>query len=96
MTDLNKQRAKALINNDDKWFAGASQKTSSGETTYFICDHFLDKEIDGVSTKFCRLKNMAIDNIDDVCNLDCDLYGKCDNCRGWTAIRCEACVIPRP
>ena len=95
MTDINKMRAAALINNDDKWFGGVSQKTDSGETTYFICEHLRDREIDHVSRQVCTAKNIVSDNLDEVCNLDCEVYGKCDNCRGWTAIRCEACVIPR-
>ena len=96
MNELNKFRAEALVKSDDKWFAGVCQKTESGEITYFICEHFRDREIDGEHKQVCTAKDIIIENIDDVCNMSCDTYGRCDNCRGWTAIRCEACVIPRP
>lgn len=83
----------------DIWFQGKSSKNDSGAETYFICQ-YLDKTYYNKDTKefypFCKHKNIRVDKSSDVCNMDCDQYGTCATCAGFSAVRCQECEVPRP
>ena len=82
----------------DIWFNGIANKNDSGADNYFICQ-YLDRIYYNQDTKefytFCRHKEIRVDDIAAVCNMDCDQYGACDTCAGFSAIRCQDCEIPR-
>ncbi len=83
----------------DLWHGGVQETSPSGRPVFFICE-YLDKMHHDEETdeyyKFCKQKKIRVDNIADVCNMDCEEYGKCDTCAGFSAVRCQDCDIPRP
>lgn len=83
----------------DLWHGGQQSESSSGKPIFFICE-YLDKMHHDEETdeyyKFCKIKNIRVENIADFCNMDCEEYGKCDTCAGFSAVRCQDCDIPRP
>ena len=83
----------------DLWHGGVQETSPSGRAVFFICE-YLDKMHHDEETdeyyKFCKQKKIRVDNIPDVCNMDCEEYGKCDTCAGFSAVRCQDCDIPRP
>ncbi len=85
--------------NHDVWHGGQSIKLASGGSTYFICQE-LDKMHQDAETgeiyTYCRKKGIRVDNPADVCSLECDVFGRCETCNGFSAVRCQECEIPRP
>ena len=79
---------------------GGEQDTSaSGAPIYFICEYLEklhhDEETDEYY-KFCKHKKIRIENVSEFCNMDCEEYGRCRTCAGFSAVRCQDCDIPRP
>ena len=85
--------------NKDIWFDGACDTLPNGERTYFICE-YKDKFHYDEATKdfilFCKHKQQPMVNAKEECTLDCDMYGQCKTCNGFSAVRCSECYIPRP
>ena len=98
MSEIKTVQMKTNIGSDT-WFGGKADKTASGADTYFICQ-YLDKNYRNYETKetykFCKHKQIRVDNISEHCNMDCDQYGRCATCGGFSAIRCQECEVPRP
>ncbi|MCI8284658.1 MAG: hypothetical protein HFE90_05240 [Firmicutes bacterium] len=82
----------------DMWFRGRYNTTDSGDVTFFICEYLEDTHYNADTgdffTHYCKMKKRQIEP--DECNMDCEPYGKCETCRGFSAVRCQDCVIPRP
>lgn len=49
-----------------------------------------------MNIKFCKHKKIRIENVSEFCNMDCEEYGRCRTCAGFSAVRCQDCDIPRP
>ncbi len=70
---------------------------NDNDNSYFICefrkDDFKPEGYDEYviwCTKF--EKQLESKNS---CNLDCPEYGYCETCRGFSAVGCEVCEVPR-
>lgn len=95
---IDKEQKNRLVGSDF-WFRGVSNEMESGEITYFICENLenvLDDKTFNFKTHRCRLTGIESAEASDICTMDCEHFGKCDNCKGFSAIRCQACFIPRP
>lgn len=82
----------------DIWFSGKGDVLQDGTVTYFICEHLNPAYYDEKEKDFhqrCMYLGKNFDG-DPECGMDCEMYGKCDNCRGFSAVRCQECTIPRP
>lgn len=84
------------VERKDSWFGGRSAVGPNGGPDYFICMYLDDMHYDeetGEYGPYCKHNNVSMK--DKVCSLDCDQYGYCRTCRGFSAIRCQDCDIPR-
>lgn len=99
MTEREQEQRNNYVKLDDQWFGGQYQDSDSGGRCYFICD-YLENRYDDLSEApsytYCTQKEIKIDDVKLVCNMDCEQYGSCNTCRGFTAVRCHACEVPRP
>jgi len=96
MTEREQEQRNRYVKLDDQWFGGQYQDTDSGGRCYFICD-YLENRFDGQRPyTYCTQKEMIVEDPKLVCNMDCEHYGRCQTCRGFTAVRCHACEVPRP
>ena len=81
----------------DQWFRGRADEFEPGKITYFICqfynENFRDPDT-GEFYKKCTKKDIRFDD-GPLCSMDCEEYGWCKNCRGFSAVRCDECTIPR-
>lgn len=83
----------------DIWFDGVGDTFEEGRVTYFICEYKDNYYYDDVEKKFivlCKYKNKPLTDIASECNMNCDMYGRCQTCNGFSAVRCSECEIPRP
>lgn len=66
------------------------------QKSYFICQH-LDTWHQNADTgeyeTYCKYHQRPIG--EEECNLDCDQFGYCATCAGFSAFNCQSCVIPR-
>ena len=70
----------------------------SGEITYFICQYLKEIFPDAPgepSYMVCTQRDTVVDDIAGFCNMDCEHFGMCRTCRGFSADRCHQCFIPR-
>lgn len=81
----------------DLWHGGKFDIAPSGNPTYFLCQ-FLDKTHYDEETKtfFSWCKHFRRPEDGSSCTMDCDQYGRCETCGGFSAVRCSECDIPRP
>ena len=82
----------------DIWFRGTHSVLPSGEITYFICQYLKEIFPDAPgepSYMVCTQRDTVVDNIAGFCNMDCEHFGMCRTCRGFSADRCHQCFIPR-
>ena len=73
---------------------------NKNDKSYFVCQyrddmHLMpDAPVNSEYVIFCKKYNKVLESTDE-CNLDCDEYGYCDTCRGFSAVGCQVCEIPR-
>lgn len=77
------------------WMVGKRNPDNS----YFYCE-FLDRmyrdpEEPEKRILFCKKFEKKLTDKSD-CTMDCEIYGRCDFCNGFSAIGCQVCEIPRP
>ncbi len=83
----------------DIWFSGVGDTLSDGNITYFICEYRDKFHYDEAAKDFslyCNYKKKPLKDLTSECTMDCDMYGRCQNCNGFSAVRCSECFIPRP
>lgn len=83
----------------DMWHRGEESISASGAPIFFICEHLEKMHYDEEKEeycKFCNYKNIRVEDPAEVCNMDCEEYGRCRTCAGFSAVRCQDCDIPRP
>lgn len=81
----------------DQWFRGRVDEFEPGKFTYFICEYYKESYRNPETGEFypvCIKKNLRFDD-GPLCSMDCEEYGRCSNCRGFSAVRCDECTIPR-
>lgn len=80
----------------DHWHHGESELSPNGLLTYYMCAHYdkLHWDEENGYTTWCKHFDRFEDGSN--CNMDCDQYGMCDTCGGFSAVRCAECDIPRP
>ncbi len=96
MTNSNPKAANAVA--QDIWFRGAHNQLSSGEICYFICQYLEERFPDSPEEQpymFCTQRGAVADNPAEFCGMDCEHFGMCRTCRGFSAVRCQSCVTPR-
>ena len=82
---------------NDIWFTGREDVLEDGNTTFFICKSYDEYHMDektGDFVKYCKHKGVLFADGPE-CSLECDQYGRCETCRGFSAIRCQNCFVPR-
>jgi len=82
-------KIKAIVQDYTETVYMRGNKTADG--SYFVCEFRKDLD-DG--RMHCKKFDKPLESKAD-CNMDCEEYGYCENCRGFSAIGCEVCVIPR-
>ncbi len=96
---MSEKEMKKSLASSDFWFRGISNEMESGEITFFICenlDDVLDDKTFNFKTHRCRVTGEEAVNASEICTMDCEHFGMCDNCKGFSAVRCQECFIPRP
>ncbi len=90
------RKMKSSVENDI-WFSGKYDITPNGGITYFVCQYF-DKMHYNEERKeyetYCKYYEKPSDGSE--CNIECDQYGRCETCNGFSAVRCQECEIVRP
>lgn len=75
------------------------QGNRNKDDSYFVCEYRDDlHSVDGSDSDFiiyCKKHEHPLAD-KSACGMDCPDYGYCDNCRGFSAVGCQVCVIPRP
>lgn len=82
----------------DIWFRGIHSRLSSGEICYFICQYLEERFPDTPQEQpylFCTQRGAVVKDSADFCGMDCEHFGMCRTCRGFSAVRCQNCVTPR-
>ena len=86
------------VDKNDIWFTGQKDVLEDGNSTFFVCKYYDDYFYDDKSSsfvKYCKLNNIVFSD-GPGCSMECDQYGRCETCRGFSAIRCQNCYVPRP
>ncbi len=91
---------KSSITSRDFWFRGVHSETPSGEACYFICN-YLEERYSSTPEEppfftVCSQRNIRVEDPSETCNMECDVFGRCETCRGFSADRCHECAVPRP
>ena len=83
---------------ETQWMQGNRTKDNS----YFVCEfredrHKFSEAADGSidSGMYCKKFDKRLESKDD-CDINCPVYGHCNVCRGFSAVGCGVCEIPRP
>ena len=72
---------------------------NKNDNSYFICEYRKDSYVPegnplNESVIWCAKFEKELES-KDACNLDCEEYGYCETCRGFSAVGCQVCEIPR-
>ncbi len=90
-------KGRLLDKKQDQWFGTQNIKLDNGGYSYFICESYDKYHRDPETRRFvtyCSLKNVPIEEAN--CGMDCEKYGRCSTCVGFSADRCIACDVIRP
>jgi len=96
MSTISTKETKTNIGRDI-WFCGASNLNGpNGKPCYYMCDqvdklhHFTETNTYG---QFCKFRQKPMSEV--TCDENCEKFGYCDTCAGFSAIRCQECDIIR-
>ncbi len=97
MAATNEKKAN-YVDKNDIWFTGQKDVLEDGNATFFVCQFYDDYHYDEQTSafvKYCK-KDDRVFTDEVLCSMKCDQYGRCETCRGFSAIRCQNCYVPRP
>ena len=79
---------------------GKSMFTEADDNNYYVCQYRDDVHRDPADTNgnkfivWCKRFEREL-NEDFDCSMDCEEYGYCETCRGFSAVGCQVCEVPK-